>query len=224
MTSITCPPHLEFKPAAKLDVLCDVPTALLADTDLSVKALGEPLRNFGKKQAFVGEALTIRTGSLAQWKALDLARAGQVLVIATGGRRNESEFGGVFVNLALRKGIAAIVTDGLLRDRDEIRQLDIAVFACGSHPSSPDDPQQGRIGLPEELGGVRVATGDIITGDSDGLAIIPQNSLPGVLQKLEGQRKRERGYGDSSTEFSLPKGILEAVRAVPLIDQVGVEP
>jgi 4-hydroxy-4-methyl-2-oxoglutarate aldolase len=218
MPSIVCNPEMEAKSAAKLDGFGTVATALLADAHSSVGALGEPLRNFGKRRYFIGEALTVRSGSLAQWKALDLARSGQVLVIATGGRRNESEFGAVFVKLALRKGIAAIVTDGLLRDRDEIQQLDIAVFACGSHPSSPDDPQQGRIGFPEALAGARVATGDIVMGDADGLAIIPRDALPAVLEKLEGQRKREHDYGEAGAGTSLPKGILEAVRAVPVVE------
>lgn len=218
MTAIVCNASLKSGSVAEIDGFRNAATALLADAHPSVSALGEPLRNFGKRRYFIGEALTIHSGSLAQWKALDLAHAGQVLVIATGGRRNESEFGAVFVTLALRKGIAAIVTDGLLRDRDEIEKLDIAVYACGTHPSSPEDPQQGRIGLPEQLAGVRVATGDIITGDADGVAIVPREAVAAVLQKLEGQRMRERDYGDTGSGASLPKGILEAVRAVPLVE------
>lgn len=172
-------------PALGLDALGDAPTALLADAHRSVAAIGEPLRNHGGGVRFVGEALTIHPGSLAQWKALDIARAGQVLVIAAGGRRDRSEFGAVFATLAARKGLA-IVTDGLLRDRDEIAALDIAVFACGSHPFSPADPEQGRIGFPEKIAGVEVATGDVIVGDADGLAIIPRAQVPAVLDRLAG--------------------------------------
>jgi 4-hydroxy-4-methyl-2-oxoglutarate aldolase len=206
---------------APLDGLADAPTALLADAHRAVIAIGEPLRSLGGRASFVGEALTIHDGSLAQWKALDIAHAGQVLVIAADGRRDRSEFGAIYATLAARKCIAAIVTDGLLRDRDEIARLDIAVFACGSHPSSPADPQQGRIGFPEEIVGVRIATGDIVVGDADGLAIIPRASLQDVLGRLDSQRLKESSLeaGASGPEAGLPPRILEAVRAVPIVER-----
>lgn len=119
---------------APLD-LAVVPTALIADCDRAPMAIGAPMACMSKRSRFAGEVLTIRAGSLAQWKALELAQPGQVLVISCDGRRDRAEFGAVFVQVALDKGIAAIVTDGLLRDRDEIASLEL--------PSSRDDCRAG---------------------------------------------------------------------------------
>ncbi|MBL8265965.1 RraA family protein, partial [Steroidobacter sp.] len=176
-------------PAEILQDFKDVPTALLADTDDGVVSLGQPLVAMTSKTCFIGEALTISTGSMAQWKALEMARRGHVLIIAAQGRP-EAEFGAIYVHLALQKGIAAIVTDGLIRDREEIARLDIPVFACGSHPSSPADATVGRVGYPIDLQGVRIEAGEVIVGDDDGVAIVPHVVLTTVRDKLTTQRKR----------------------------------
>lgn len=219
MPSIARLAHDDRRDPAALERLRDAPSALLADAHRDVHALGEPLRHFGGKAAFVGDALTVQAGSLAQWKALDLAHAGQVLVIASGGRRDRAEFGAVFVKLALAKGLSAIVTDGLLRDREEIGLLDIAVMACGSHPSSPVDPQRGRVGFPIEVCGAPIAEGDLIAGDADGLAIIARASVPSVLERLERQQQHEEALAaPTAGTWSLPCRIREALAAVPLVN------
>lgn len=198
----------------------DVPTALLADTDHGVVALGAPLVAMTQRASFVGEALTISSGSMAQWKALDLARAGHVLIIAAQGRP-EAEFGAIYVQLALRKGVSAIVTDGLIRDREEIALQDLPVFACGSHPSSPADATVGRVGFPIDVQGLRIACGDVIAGDADGIAVIPRVVLTTVRAKLAAQRAREdnlrRSLG-ASTAPDMPDGIRAALSRVQLTE------
>lgn len=218
MKSIVCSRLAISAEPLPLDGLAATPTALLADAHRSVTAWGEPMRNFGGERRFVGEALTVREGSLAQWKALDLARAGQVLVIACGARRNRAEFGAIFVGIAAAKGLAAIVTDGLLRDREEIAGLDIAVFACGSHPASPADDALGTIGLPVDFAGARICTGDIVVGDPDGIALIPRGELAAVLARLEGQRTRERDLAVSAAGASLPPRLHAALETVQLLE------
>ena len=204
-----------------LEELENVPTALLADTDDGVVSLGEPLVAMSRRTSFIGEALTISTGSMAQWKALDLARAGHVLIIAAQGRP-EAEFGAIYVQLALQKGVAAIVTDGLLRDREEIAQLDLPVFACGSHPSSPADSTVGRVGLPIEVKGVRISSGDIVIGDADGIAVIPQAALATVRVKLAAQSDREdrlRRALSAASGAGMPEGIRAALGRVQITER-----
>lgn len=206
-------------PADVVTALQGVPTAVLADTDRVVMALGTPVAPMGKLSCFVGEALTIQAGSLAQWKALELAQAGHVLIIACQGRRDRAEFGAIYAQIAVRTGIAAIVTDGLIRDRDEIAGLGLPVFACGTHPASPADPTPGRIGLPLELHGATIACGDVIAGDDDGLVVIPRAALSLVRDKLAAQRAREeelRQSLSSSRESNLPERIRAALAKMAL--------
>lgn len=209
-------------PRAGVDIerLAKVPTSVLADAHPGVATIGSPLHAFTRKARFVGTALTVQAGSLAQWKALQLAQPGEVLVIACTARRDCAEFGAVYAQLASRRGIAAVVTDGLLRDRDDLVDLSMPVFACGTHPSSPADPTQGRIGWPVELQGVSIETGDVIVGDSDGLAIIPRAHAEAALgDVLERQLKREASLQESlNAGAQLPVRLLEALSRIPLTD------
>lgn len=200
--------------------LADVSSALLADTHPEVVCLGSPMRSFGGRPAFSGPAVTISSGSMAQWKALEMAMPGQVLIITTGSRHDRAEFGAIFVELAKRKGVAAIITDGFLRDSEEIGRIDVAVFGCGTHPSSPRDDTQGRIGMPELLHGAGIETGDVVVGDADGLAIIPSAVVPAVLESLLMQRQREAGLIDAlaAPGSSLPGRIVQALAAIPVVD------
>jgi 4-hydroxy-4-methyl-2-oxoglutarate aldolase len=93
------------------------------------------------------------------------------------------------VELAKRRGIAAIVTDGLLRDCEEIGGADIAVSGGGPHPSSPRDDTQGRIGMPVLLQGAKIETGEVAVEDADGIAIIPSAAVPAVLEALLKQQQ-----------------------------------
>lgn len=213
----------EISTAAATDVVAafaDAPTALIADCDRAVVALGAPIAAMTKRSRVVGEALTIRAGSLAQWKALELARPGQVLIISCNGRRDCAEFGAIYVRIALAKGVAAIVTDGLIRDRDEIAELDLPVFACGTHPASPADPAPGGVGLPVKIHEASIGCGDIVVCDEDGLVVIPRAAIASVRENLSTQRVREEGLQRSVREVAgqLPERIRDALANISFRD------
>lgn len=198
--------------------LRDVPTSLLADAHRSVRSIGTPLRAWSSP-IFVGSALPVYAGSLAQWKALDLAQPGDVLAIACGSRRTQSEFGEIFVGLAKKKGVAAIVTDGLLRDAAEIEAIGLPVFACGTHPYSPADPNPGSIGCKIDFAGVEIACGDVIVGDRDGLAILPADQLDAILERTTLQAQREadlKRFVDG--DGSLPPKLRERLAQIPVTE------
>ncbi|MFK3781209.1 RraA family protein [Agrobacterium sp. NPDC089420] len=218
--SILVKPHRAGFDNSVQQSLADVSSALLADADSRVACLGTPIRPFGGKLSFVGTAVTIGSGSMAQWKSLDLSKPGQVLVIASGGRRDRAEFGAIFVELARRRGVAAIVTDGLLRDSAEIGRMNLAVFACGTHPFSPRDDTQGRIGMPEALLGVTINTGDLLVGDDDGIAVIPAAVASAVRAIVPKQHQREARLLEAleTPGGLLPERIVDALAAIPIIE------
>lgn len=196
------------------EALLGVATSVLADASPAVRAHGDPLRLWSAAARFAGPAFPVAAGSLAQWKALELAEPGDVLVIACGARRPQAEFGGVYVAIAEAKGIAAIVTDGLLRDVDDIRGRSIPVFACGAHPSSPADPEAGTVGLPIRFGGGVVAAGDMVVGDRDGVAILPGGELESILSQLPRQLQKEEAL-KAAGDGKLPERLLKALSGVP---------
>lgn len=166
------------------------------------------------RPAFIGPAIPISAGSLAQWKALELVQPGDVLVIACGGRRDRAEFGAVFAAIAQARGVAAIITDGLLRDRDEIAELALPVMAAGAHPAFPFDPAPGRVNLTIALSGVSIRSGDLVAGDGDGIAAIPPESLGTLAERLPVQKQKEAALQKAMATGILPDALVTGLARI----------
>jgi 4-hydroxy-4-methyl-2-oxoglutarate aldolase len=83
---------------------------------------------------FAGPALTCWCGpndNLALMAAVALAEAGDVVVAATEGFAGAGMAGDLVVGMARNRGAAAIVTDGMVRDRDGIAAVGLPVFCRG---------------------------------------------------------------------------------------------
>jgi len=97
---------------------------------------------------------------------------------------------------AKRKGIAGVVIDGAIRDVPEIKKLKFPAFAKIITPQAGEPKGFGEIGIPVEVGGVKILPGDWIVGDDDGVIAIPNfkaieiaNRAMDVLEKENRVRK-----------------------------------
>lgn len=108
--------------------------------------------------------------------------------------------------------IAGFVTNGRVRDVNELRTLSYPVFASGlcvarAHMRLVD------VGVPVTVGGMAVNPGDIIHGDEHGVINIPAEALPAIFDKAELIRAEEQrivGWSRSD-EFTL-EGLLALKR------------
>jgi 4-hydroxy-4-methyl-2-oxoglutarate aldolase len=173
----------------------NLPTGNVCDAQGRVGALDYRIKPVSEASQFCGTALTADTGprdNLAAWAALDTAKPGDVIVIATGGHLDSSVAGDLYVGMARNAGVAAIVTDGVVRDRTGINAVGIPVFARGICPNSPWKNGPGSVGLPIVIGGVAVGAGDIVVGDRDGVVIVPRQSAAAVAGRLEAIFAKEK--------------------------------
>src|SRR5262245_37956927 len=144
---------------------------------------------------FVGPALTCETGpsdNLAILAALVVAEPGDVIIAASDGFSATAVVGDNVAAMAKNKGVAAIVTDGMARDRDGIVPVGLPVFARGITPNSCVRSGPGKVGLAIVCGGVAVQAGDIVLGDRDGAVIIPHAELETVVARLAEIRRMEQ--------------------------------
>lgn len=136
---------------------------------------------------FCGVAFTVRPrpgDNLVVWKAIELARPGDVLVIATGGYYQHATWGDLTSRIAAARGLAAMVTDGAVRDLDGIQEAGMPVFAAAVTPNSPQKDGPGEVNLPVPIGGKVVHPGDIVVGDTDGVVVVPRVAARAALQEL----------------------------------------
>ncbi len=171
-----------------------IPTGNICDAQGRVGALDYRIKPTTRAANFAGVALTVHAGprdNLAPWAAMEIARPGDVIVIATGDHTATSVIGDIYVGMARNAGVTAIVTDGVVRDVAGIEAAGIPVFARGVCPNSPWKNGPGSVGLALTLGGVLVEAGDLVVGDMDGVVIVPRRRVAAVLEELKAVRNKE---------------------------------
>ena len=145
----------------------------------------------GAKMA--GPVLTVWTypGDWAKpVEAIDTAEPGQVLVIDAGGKP-PAVWGEKATMSCLQRRLAGVVIDGAIRDTMNIREMGFPAFARLVTPVAGEPKGQGMIGVPIEIGGQHVRTGDWAVGDDDGVVIIPQERIVEVANRAQHVVERE---------------------------------
>jgi 4-hydroxy-4-methyl-2-oxoglutarate aldolase len=172
-----------------------IPTGYLVDAMNGSGCLDYRIKPLvARKTVMVGTAVTCQAGpsdNLALFGAVHAARKGDVLVAATDAYMGAAITGDLLLGMARNRGVAGLVTDGLVRDLVGILDVDIPVYCAGLTANSPARNGPGTVGLPIVLGGVRVDSGDIVVGDRDGIVIVPLAEATNVLGRLGGIKAAE---------------------------------
>ncbi|GAB3630886.1 hypothetical protein GCM10027421_02390 [Microbacterium shaanxiense] len=131
-------------------------------------------------------------GYNAQKRLFDAVGDGEVIVIEARGDATTGTLGDILALRARTRGAAGVVTDGGVRDFDEVVRIGLPVFSKGAHPSV-----LGRKHVPWELdvtigcGGAAVQPGDIIVGDGDGVIVIPPALVEEVVDAALAQEDED---------------------------------
>lgn len=194
----------------------NLPIGNVCDAQQRIGALDYRIKPVSETSQFCGIALTVDSGprdNLAAWAALEIAKPGDVILIATGGHLASSVAGDLYVGMAKNAGVAAIVTDGVVRDLTGINQVGIPVFARGICANSPWKNGPGRVGLPIVLGGVSINAGDVVAGDQDGVVVVERRAAPAVAAGLEAVLAKEKKMEASVKAGMTTPGWLEEAYA-----------
>jgi RraA family protein len=153
-----------------------------------------PIAGLPKGTVMVGPAMTVRTregDNLVVHKALELVRAGEILVVDAGGSTDRAILGGLIGQYAASRGVAGIVVDGAVRDKSELDEGAPPVFARGLTHRGPYKDGPGEIRCDVAIAGLSVRDGDLIIGDEDGIAVIPRERAEEIIALAESKRSME---------------------------------
>lgn len=143
-------------------------------------------------------------------RAIDGAGKGEVIVVANAGRVDSAAWGGLLSAAASRKGVAGVVIDGACRDLDEAVALGFAVFAHTATPvSARGRTLEEATDVPVDVMGVRVAPGDLVVADRNGVVFVAAASAAGVLAAAERISERERSMLAELTSGTPVKQVLD---------------
>ena len=127
---------------------------------------------------------------------------GSVLVVAGGSTSCTATTGGLMALEMQQAGIVALVTDGLVRDAGEIRQMQqFSVWCRGVTPAASHKNGPAVVGGTVSLGGTIIQDGDLVIADEDGVVIWPKELIDDLL--IRAQTKLQQ---DNARLVQLQKG------------------
>ncbi len=138
-----------------------------------------------------GRAFTVLYGPAAKPAGtvgdfIDDVPEGSVIVLDNGGRMDTTVWGDILTEVAHRRKLAGTVIDGICRDVALCRELGYPVYAK-SHwmRTGKDRVQVEAVGGSVNIGDARIAPGDLLRGDADGVVVIPRDHEDSVLATAE---------------------------------------
>ncbi|MDF9811231.1 RraA family protein [Streptomyces sp. SPB162] len=142
-----------------------------------------------------GPAFTVRCppgDNLMLHAAIHRAEPGSVIVVESGDV-DYALAGGNVCAVAQRRGIAAFVVDGVIRDLAEVREMGFPVFARGVIPIPGTKTAVEPLGAPVRCGGVLVSAGDVVVADEEGIVVTPAARQQQVLFDALAKAAKEAG-------------------------------
>ncbi len=132
--------------------------------------------------------------------AVDAIPIGAVVVVSA--FSGAAIWGELLATAATARGAAGVVSDGPVRDSQQLREMGFATFCRGVSPLDA----QGRVSIVRHgrevaCAGVRVGSGDHIVADADGVVAVPRAHLADVARLVA-----EKTRGESAVRAALAAG------------------
>jgi regulator of RNase E activity RraA len=154
----------------------------------------------------VGEAFTLRfvparedlatpeswASPISTRAAIEAMPEGCIAVIDAMGVSDAGVFGDILCARMVKRNVAALITDGVVRDLEGLLGTGLPVW-CNGFAAPPSVAGLTFVGWNEPIGcgGVAVFPGDIVVADQDGAVLIPQALLDHVVAEGEEQERME---------------------------------
>ncbi len=167
----------------------------------------------------VGEAFTLRfvparedlatpeswSSPISTRAAIEAMPEGCIAVADAMGVADAGIFGDILAARMVRRGVRALVTDGVMRDLAGVQSTGLPIW-CNGVAAPPSVAGLTFVGWQERIGcgGVAVIPGDVVVADQDGAVLIPAALLDAVLTEAPEQERMEAWIMD------------EVARGVPL--------
>jgi 4-hydroxy-4-methyl-2-oxoglutarate aldolase len=149
--------------------------------------------------AVAGPAFTVACApgdNLAVHAAVVRAPRGSVLAVSVGDDTVRGYWGEVLTTAAEAAGIVGLVIDATVRDLAALEKHRFPVFARGVGLRGASKAGPGSTGATIVLGDVKVAPGDWVVADLDGVVAIPASLLSACLAAGHARAAKERVFFD----------------------------
>jgi 4-hydroxy-4-methyl-2-oxoglutarate aldolase len=122
---------------------------------------------------------------------------GKVVVLASSGYTDVSMGGGTKLSRLQDHGCAGVLTDGRLRDFDELARYDFAAYCSGEATHwGGGEVTPFQTNVPVVVAGVGIVPGQYVFADSSGAVVIPDRQIDEVLEGARAVKAEDARYRD----------------------------
>jgi 4-hydroxy-4-methyl-2-oxoglutarate aldolase len=124
--------------------------------------------------------------------AMASVQPGELLVLTMPDPRPVALVGDLLATQAQAQGAVGILVDGSIRDREELAEMQIPIWARWIRVKGALKETPGTIGEPVVVGGATIRRGDILVMDADGVAVVEVERVDEVLEASLAREAKER--------------------------------
>jgi 4-hydroxy-4-methyl-2-oxoglutarate aldolase len=123
--------------------------------------------------------------------AVEQCRPGDFLVVTTTSPSADGAFGELLATSLAHRGVRGLVTTGGVRDLAALQAMGFPVFSAAISAQGTVKATAGAVNIPVSIGGQRIAPGDAVVGDDDGVVVVPRTEVTGALAAAKARAQKE---------------------------------
>ncbi|MDE4085310.1 RraA family protein [Planococcus maritimus] len=195
-----------------------ISSSIFADVMEMNNAMDYRVKPVNYKQPLVGRARTVslpKGDNLFLHHAIYEVEPGDIIVVDGQDHKGSAYLGELMAGAAEALGIQGIVIDGMVRDKRELEQLDIQIYAKGFLSTGPKKEGPGSFDTDITCAGAFISSGDYIVGDEDGVVVIPYELAPEIMEKAKQKLAYEQNRLDVIEQYKQHSGAKEKSEVAP---------